>query len=80
MTLEDIVNVMIKEGNPGLHKLTSTVHNLMDPSQNDMNVYAKKNECHQWLDLGAVKLVPASMPRTARARRCSTSGRSSGIR
>eukprot|EP00972_Heterocapsa_arctica_P060006 8849842-Heterocapsa_arctica.AAC.1 len=31
----------------------------MDLSQNDMKVYAKKNKCHQWLDLDAAKLVPS---------------------
>eukprot|EP00972_Heterocapsa_arctica_P014673 2161430-Heterocapsa_arctica.AAC.1 len=31
----------------------------MDLIGNDMKVYAKKNECHQRLDLDAVKLVPS---------------------
>eukprot|EP00972_Heterocapsa_arctica_P038177 5621448-Heterocapsa_arctica.AAC.1 len=62
MTLEVIVNVMIKKCNLGLHEVMSTVPDPMDLSRDEMKVYAKevatkkKIECQQWLDLNAAKL------------------------
>eukprot|EP00972_Heterocapsa_arctica_P084835 12496970-Heterocapsa_arctica.AAC.1 len=65
MMLEVIVNVMIEKCNLGLHEVMSTVPDSMDLSREDIKVYAeevataKKNECQQWLDLHAAKLVPS---------------------